>query len=348
MKKTLLLLLIGTAATIFTFSCGNGNPFSLSDKVAISEVAETNTPTNDSIAIMKALENAKSDKKFITDLGLEEEKEFHFNEYIIQILQGDLDGNGSDDALVFFSIEGRGGGNNWDAHYAAFLNQNNKWKYVSQIDAGGMHREYVLFLEHIDNGKLVGKFVGNMDESLPEIPAEYLFKNGEIINTFTALHKGENDEREYLSISNILTPDNTTISLSGTLKEYETLLGNGKITVPKEQPECGTYFEDGIISYLEYPYLKFELNDKNQAAWITVEMPNSGIKIQTDKGTITEKTKLEELKSIFYKTDSWWTFDNDKALKTFVIPDGFESDNQLRFLFDENGKLLSVSLFVQC
>lgn len=76
-------------------------------------------------------------------------------------------------------------------------------------------------------------------------------------------------------------------------------------------------------------------------------MPNNSIIVQIDKGTISEKPTLEELKNIFYKADSWWTFDDDGG-KTFVIPDGPESDNQLRFLFNNNGKLLSISLFVQC
>ena len=348
MKTTFLITGIAALTVIVTISCVNGNSFSKEDKVVKSENAKINTPQNDSIAIMNAFEIAKSDKKFIADLGLEDEKQFHFNEYLIKIFRGDLDGNGSEDAMLFFSIEGRGGGNNWDAHYAAFLNQNNHWKYITQIEAGGDFRERILFLKSISNGKIQGNLVGNKDESLPEIPVEYSYKNGEFINTFTALHKENNDEREYLSIVELQNADNASIPLTGTLKEYETLLGKGKITSPKEPPECGTYFDEEPIRYLEFSNLKFELNVANRAAWLTVFMPKSGLKIQTDKGTITEKTTINELKSIFYKADSWNVSDTDKEYKTFVIPDGIESNNQLHLLFDKSGKLLNVSLFVPC
>ena len=347
MKRTFLITIVFNLIALFNISCKDGNSLSKKDN-DISENIEINKPTNDSIAIMMAFKNAKSEKKFIKDLGLENEDHFRWNDDLIQIFRGDLDGNSSEDALLFFSIEGRDGGNNWDAHYALFINQNNQWKYISQINAGGDFAEYILFLNKIESGKITGNYLSNKDESLPEIPVEYVFRNGALINIYTGLHKTSNEEREYLSITEIRTTENVSIPLLGTLKEYQKLLGKGKISRPKEQPECGTYFDEGIISYLEYPKLKFEVNDKNRAAWITVEMPNSGIRVQTDKGTITEKTTLEELKSIFYKTDSWDITEMDRETQVFIIPDGMESDNQLHIIFDKNGKLISLSLFVMC
>ena len=346
MKKILFIIVVCAFTALLISSCKNDNPIS-KNETDISAVIETNESENDSIAIMQSFKNAKSNIKFIEDLALDDGDHFSWNDDLIKILRGDLDGDGTEDALLFFSIEGRGGGNNWDAHYAAFTIQDNQWKYISQISAGGDWAEYILFLENIKNGKITGSYVGNKDESLPEIPVEYILRNGKFINTYTGLQKTDDVEREFLSINEILNRENFSIPLFGTLEECQALLGKGNIIIPEEQPGCGTYFDEGIISYLEYPHLKFELNDKNEVAWITVEMPNSGMKVQTYKGTITEKTTLEELKSIFYRADSWWTFD-DNDLKTFAIPDGSGSDNQFRFLFDKNGKLLSISLFVPC
>ena len=349
MNRTFLLTVISPLIALFTFSCGHSNPSTLEQAERLDTISEIiNTSPNDSIAIMHAFETVKSDKKFIKSLGWDAEDEFHWNDDLIKIFRGDLDGDGSEDALVFFIIEGGDLGNNWYAHYAAFLNQDNQWNYVAQIKVGGNWNERFLLVEQIKNGKISGNSVGNKDESLPEIPEEYILKNGAILNTFTGLHKEENDEREYLSIDEMLTPENISIPILGTLKEYQKLLGNGKITTPEEQPECGTYFDEGPVRYLEFANLKFELTLENKAAWITVEMPNSGIRVQTDKGTITEKTTLEELKAIFYRTDSWFTTEMEEETQLFVIPDGMESDNQLHILFDKNGKLLSVSLFVMC
>ena len=347
MKKTILL--IGMAViTIAIFSCKDTNSLSKGENIAESANLPINISHNDSIAIMEAFQSAKSDKKFIADLGLEEEKQFHFNNDLIKIFRGDLDGNGSEDALLFFSIEGRAGGNNWDAHYAAFLNQDHKWKYASQIDAGGNFGERIIFVEYIKNGEIWGNWEGNKDESLPEIPVAFVLKNEKLINIFTGLHKEENDEREYISINEIMNGHNISIPLTGNLKKYQTLLGKGKISTPNDQPECGTYFDEGISSYLSYPNLNFEINDKKEVAWIAAEMSNSSLKIQTDKGTITENTKMEQLKSIFYKPESWWIDKGEDGSETFIIPDGLDSDNHLKFLFDKNGKLFKVFLWMQC
>ena len=348
-NRTLLLKAIFPFIALLTFSCDNITPSILEQAVVLDSISEIiNTSPNDSIAIMHAFETIKSDKKFIKSLGWDGEDQFYWNDDLIKIFRGDLDGDGSEDALVFFTIEGGDLGNNWYAHYAAFLKKDNKWNYIDQIKAGGNWNDRFILVHQIKNGKISGNSVGNKDESLPEIPVEYILKSGKILNTFTGLHKEENDKREYLSIDLILTSENISIPILGTLKEYQKLLGKGKITTPEEQPECGTFFDEGPVRYLEYSNMKFELTLEDKAAWITVEIPNSGMRVQTDKGTITEKTTMAELKSIFYRTDSWGTTEMDKETQLFIIPDGMESDDQLHILFDKNGKLLRVTLFVQC
>ncbi|MGX9985462.1 hypothetical protein [Soonwooa purpurea] len=308
--------------------------------------AETEVVANDSVAISQAFEQLKSDKTFLKDLGLETEKHFAWNN-LHQLFRGDLDGEGIEDALLAFSIEGRGGGNNFDAHYAAFLNKNKEWKYGGQLDASIFAEDRFFEIDKIENGNIKGNWVGNKNESLAPYAAAYLLKNGEFINTFTALHKTENVEREYLYVAEILTPENISVRTTATAKEYEKLLGKGKISTPQEQPECGTYFDEGLIRYLDYADLQFELSDQNDAALVEIQFKN-GFRMQTDKGTIDENTKLEDLKNCFYKKESWWMYDGENGLKVFSIPDGAESDNQWRFQFDKKGKLIKAILFVPC
>lgn len=343
MKKTFLLITFSFLIAGWMMSCGQHQ--------SKAENTGTNPDTlvaiSDSTAIMQAFENLKSDNVFLKDVGLEEERQFTWNDMLHKIIRGDLNGDGLSDALLSLSIEGRGGGNNFDVHYAVFLNKDKQWKYIGQIDASIFAEDRFYAVDTIENGIIKGNWLGNKDESLTPYAADYIVKDGQLVNTFTALHKTENVEREYLYVAEILTPENSTVRITANVKEYEKLFGKGKIATPKEQPECGTYFDEGTTRYLDYPNLRFDLNDENKAALISVEFKN-GIKLQTDKGTITENTKLEELKNSFYQKDSWIMLDEENGLKTFAIPDDAGSDNQWRFRFGKNGQLIGVSLFISC
>lgn len=343
MKKEFLLITISFLIAGWMVSCKQ-HQSKAGNKETKTDTLATET---DSIAIMQAFEHLKSDKVFLKDVGLENEKIFSWNEDITKVFQGDLNGDGKADALLAFTIEGRGGGNNYDMHYAIFLHEENQWKYTGQIDASILAEDRFYAIDTVENGVVRGNWLGNKDESLTPYAAQYILQNGQLVNTFTALHQTENEEREYLYVDKIFTPENISLPTTATLKDYEKLLGKGKITSPKENPECGTYYDEGTILYLDYPNLHFELNDKNKAALISIDLKN-GFKLQTDKGTITENTKLEELKSIFHNKDSWMMLDEENGLKTFAIPDGAESDNQWHFDFDKNEKLVRLSLFIPC
>jgi hypothetical protein len=324
-------------------SCGqNNNSAQNADATETSEIVE-----NDSAAIMQTFEKLKTDKKFLKDVGLENEKTYSWNDDMVKIISGDLDNDGTADALVGFTVEGRGGGNNYDMHYAILLQKNNQYQYQNQFDANAGSPELFYGLKKIENGIIKGAIMGNNDDDY-EIPVEFIFKNNELVNTFTTLHKTETAEREYISVSEILTPENVSVPLTTTLKEYQQLLGKGTITEPDLTVECGTYFDEGEYRELRYPNLIFELNDQKKAAFQTLTFKNSGYKLQTDKGTITEKTTLKELQSVLYKTDSWWMYEEEDGGKTLAAPDGEESDNQLKFHFDKNGNLMSVKLFIPC
>lgn len=158
-----------------------------------------------------------------------------------------------------------------------------------------------------------------------------------------ALHKTEKVEREYLSIETVFTAGNVSVPLTGNIKTYEQLLGKGKIITPAESPDCGTYWEENTYRFLVYPNFEFELNDEDRAMLTKLKM-TKGFRIQTDKGSIDEHTKLQDLKDVL----GGQMLDSGNGLKTFAIPDGAESDNQWWFSFDKNGRLISISLFIPC
>lgn len=305
--------------------------------------SDTVTTTNDSIAVEAAFELLKKNADFQQSLAMEYEDQFNGEGHPQRMVFGDINSDGLTDALLRFTVEGRGGGNNSDAHYAVFLSEENQWKYNTHFEASIFADDRFLAIDKIENGIIKGNWMGEMDKSLTPYAAEYIFKNNQIINTFTALHQTE----MFLSIDAILTSDYIIIPLTGNLKTYEQLLGKGQIVTPSEQPECGSYFEEGTISYLEYSNLQFELNDENEAVVISLKFKN-GLKLQTDKGTINEDTKMEDLKGVFQQNDSYMILDEDKNFTLFSIPDGAESDNQWRFTFDKKGNLISLSLFIPC
>ncbi len=336
-----ILLISGLFGTML--SCGQNHPKSGN----ILQNSDTVITTNDSLAVEEAFELLKQNADFQQSLAMEYEDQFNGEGHPKRMIFGDINGDGLKDALLRFTVEGRGGGNNWDAHYAVFLSKENQWKYSTQLDASIFADDRVLEIQKIENAVIKGNWVGDSDESLTPYAAEYIFKNDQIINTFTALHQTESVEREYLYIETILTPEHTAIPLTANLKSYEQLLGKGKIANPEEQPDCGTYFEEGFIRHLDYPSLHFELNEKNEAVLISLKL-KTGFRLQTDKGTLNEHTTLENLKSIFKKNDSYMILDEEKNFTIFAIPDGVQSDNQWRFTFDNSGKLISASLFIPC
>lgn len=339
-KNLFIAFIFGTAG--WMTSCGS--PSSKSEHIEVR--SDTESVANDSIEIIQAFENLKKDKLFLKDLGLETEKQFTWKN-LHKIFRGDLDEDGVADALLAFSIEGRNGGNNFDVHYVAFLHKENQWKYAGQLDASIFAEDRFYDLQKIENGVLKGNWQGIKDESVTPYEAEFILKDGQFLNIFTALHKTENREREYLYVTEIINSKYISLQTTATTNEYEKRLGKGKIVKPTENPECGTYYEEGVYRLLEYPGLQFELNNRNDAALISLKFKN-GYKVQTDKGTIDKNTKLETLKNIFYQQDSWTVFDGENGEKIFAVPDGEESDNQWHFSFDKNGKVTELRLFISC
>ena len=79
----------------------------------------------DSLSAMNAFEQLKTNSKFLKDLGLTKDKHYRFNEFLQRPFFGDLNNDGSRDVMIGFVIEGRGGGNKFDVHYAVFFKLKN-------------------------------------------------------------------------------------------------------------------------------------------------------------------------------------------------------------------------------
>jgi len=340
MNKTTFLTVFVPAISLMMIRCGPPGT-----KAGIQQIDRT---AIDSAALIQAFEQLKTDTRFLSDVALEDEKVFSWNDDGRKIIRGDLNGDGAIDALVFFTIEGRGGGNNADTHYALFLNENDQWNYQTQLDAGGNWAERLTMLDEIKDGKITGNRVGNGNESLPNIPVEFIFKNNALVNTYTALHGTGTGEGIYLRVYEIQTPEDVSVLLTAPLKNYQQLLGEGKLITPSDPPECGTHFDEGTYSELHYPNLLIELNNHTDGACQTVTLKGSGYKLQTDHGTLTEKTTLSELKNALRMNDSEWLDEEEDGSKTVIVPDGEYSDDQIHLLFDKNEELVSVTFFVPC
>ncbi len=348
MNRALIFTTVFAALMVSMSNCGQPESGSRKNNSTKDAIRTEKTIATDSVAIIQEFEKLKAEKRFLKELGLENEKHYSWNDDFKKIIPGDLDGDGIADALLALVIEGRGGGNNSDIHYAAFLKKENNWIYQNQFDANAGSPDLFYGFTAIKNGIIRGAIMDNYDDAY-EVPVEFIFKNKEFINTYTALHKTDNEEREYLKIENIITPTGKIMPPTGTLQTYEQALGKGKFSTPKQQPECGTYFEEGTYSEWLYEHnLRLELSDNKKAAWRSLFMRGTDYKVNTDKGTITANTTVEELKNIFFKEDSWKIADGENGGKVFLIPDAPESDNQLQISFNSEGKLLSVYLFIPC
>lgn len=349
MKRIYPFTIVALVALTFLSAC-KPTPAKEQEQVKQADSSQTAIPDEikkDSVALFTVFEKLKTNKDFLKELALNGEKHYRWNDLLEHPIWGDLDGDGVSDALLSFSIENRGGGNNFDLHYAVFLNKNSQWQYQSQFDANAGSPDLYYEFKKIENIMIKGEIMSNNDDSY-EIPVAFIFKDKSLVNTFTALHQTIFGGTEYLTVNDIQTPENISVPLFSTLKNYQQLLGKGKIERPTEQPECGTYFGEGEYSELHYPHLIFEVNNNKEAAFQSLTMKNSGFKLQTDKGTITEKTTLNELQTILYKNEGWWLIEEEDGGRTLMIFDGEISDSKLLFYFNKNGELISIGSHIPC
>lgn len=148
-------------------------------------------PTVDTTAVLTAFKKITKTDLFIKELGIESNDQDGLGGSVFDserpILIGDLNGDHLDDAIMPFSIEGRGGGNNWDAHYAIFINNGGVLQYKYSFDRGGDLAETQTDFKSIKNGVIKGMEVPGFH--FPEgksTPVEYMYRSTELSELLTA------------------------------------------------------------------------------------------------------------------------------------------------------------------
>lgn len=127
-------------------------------KDADSQKQITKLPVIDTTTVLHAFKNATITKQFGEDVNYNIKDELSGSIFDSErpILIGDLNGDQLDDAIMPFTIEGRDGGNNWDAHYAIFINKNGKLNYQYSFNRGADLAETQTFFKSIENGVVKG------------------------------------------------------------------------------------------------------------------------------------------------------------------------------------------------
>ncbi len=337
MKNSIYFLLV-----IFIYSCqstssqANNNTIGGDTQTLVQE---------DSTAIKQSFEKLKSNPKFLKDLALDDEDEFRWgDDFMYRVFRGDIDGNGTSDALIAFTIENRGGGNNYDFHYAALLKKNKQWNYAGVMNASVTAEDLIFEIESIENEIIKGQWVDIKDESILPFKADYVVRNGTFVNIYTALHQTKSNEKEGMTVYGFTTKDYKFIPTEASLTEYKKLLGKGKVSMPEYQPECGHLWWYGTTRHLDYPHFHFELNDENIAGWMETKPQGSGLILQTNYGTITESTTIAELKKLF-KNEYDWREKEDGSTKLFSES---EDVTATVLTFDKNGKLMLIEHWIGC
>jgi hypothetical protein len=79
-----------------------------------------------------------------------------------KIVYGDVDGDGTKDAVVQYTLEGAGGGNSWGQNLVVFLNKKGVYKTSADETVGGK------FFRTFDLLKVVGKEIIGATETCPK------------------------------------------------------------------------------------------------------------------------------------------------------------------------------------
>ncbi len=341
---------------ILLYSCGQGQPQPKQTSVAEEMTAiESTAITPDTLALSKAFEDLQHDQKFIEEMLLDDGYA-EIEEIVEERVFGDLNDDGITDVLISYIVHNRGGGNNWTTHYAIFLGQDeNKWNCVGLFNSGGSASEYYVVLNKINNGDIFGYHTPhrNSDYRDSGVPVEYIYQDRDLVKTFLKLHNTGDSYNDYNYIEAIQTSNNQDIPTIGILKDYQNILGKKELDWPEEEPEeCGSYYDyEDFAGFAFYPYLTLETNKTNEAAVVSIELTGSGYKIQTAKGTFTEKTTLNEILSIFGDLIEINMSDSDKnEVVDLRIPIERYNTKDVWILYfnDESRTLKTLQLLMGC
>ena len=101
-----------------------------------------------------------------------------------KIVQGDVDGDGTKDAVVQYTLEGYGGGNSWGQSLAVFLNRKGVYELAAVEAVGGK------FFRSFDVLKIENKAVIGKTETCSENEPQGLCENPAKKNVKLVLIKG--------------------------------------------------------------------------------------------------------------------------------------------------------------
>ena len=90
-----------------------------------------------------------------------------------KIIYGDVDGDGTKDAVVQYTLEGAGGGNSWGQNLVVFLNKKGVYKLAADEVVGGK------FFRSFTVQKVVGKTIIGATEACPKDEPQGMCKNPE-------------------------------------------------------------------------------------------------------------------------------------------------------------------------
>jgi hypothetical protein len=88
-----------------------------------------------------------------------------------KIVYGDVDGDGTKDAVVQYTLEGAGGGNSWGQSLAVFLNKKGVYKMTADEIVGGK------FFRSFDVLKVENKAIIGKTETCPDDQPQGLCEN---------------------------------------------------------------------------------------------------------------------------------------------------------------------------
>ncbi|WP_027372376.1 hypothetical protein [Chryseobacterium sp. UNC8MFCol] len=152
-------------------------------KVSDSLTKEKRVEPIDTTAVLHAFKNATKTKQFGEDVYYDIKDELSGSIFDSErpILIGDLNGDQLDDAIMPFTIEGRDGGNNWDAHYAIFINKGGKLSYQYSFNRGADLAETQTFFKSIENGVVKGVVEPGFHYPDGEsTPVSFIYKNNRL------------------------------------------------------------------------------------------------------------------------------------------------------------------------
>jgi hypothetical protein len=106
-----------------------------------------------------------------------------------KIIYGDVDGDGTKDAVVQYTLEGASGGNSWGQSLVVFLNKKGVYKMSADETVGGK------FFRTFDLLKIVSKEIIGATETCPEDEPQGLCENPKVKQVKYVLVSGKLKEK---------------------------------------------------------------------------------------------------------------------------------------------------------